>query len=228
MCRCVGFKTQLQWLHFSTSCPASFFVILVMAPPTCPLCSTECTRLETKDLIQKWACEENLKWRWHTGAQAYWVLCQPCHNAVWPLDHRVANRHSQPWSTYAVTLARNSSRCLVAGDFYLTTEPPELVKTSVLRALPNLQVKRRPLDMVSTAAPLAQDPIWAPLGYYSTAAPVSAFAGCLRSSTSPVQHPVQHQSNISPTSVQHPVQHPVQHHRNMYFHLFSYTVGPSR
>ena len=74
-----------------------------------------------------------IKWRWISGLQAYWLLCLDCHKLLWPGDNRVNNRYSAPWSLRSEALAKGSKRSLVAGDFYLTQEPPESVQEILLR-----------------------------------------------------------------------------------------------
>ena len=68
-------------------------------PPKCSRCSLiDCTQLESKNLWDTWFADEGIKWSWWTPHQAYWHMCEACHKATWPLDHRVKNRYSAPWS----------------------------------------------------------------------------------------------------------------------------------
>ena len=92
-----------------------------------PLCErgTTLTDLRSAHELARWASREGDCWDYRENRTPYWKYCRPCHMRRWPNDRRYNNRWSSPappWYNIPV-----SSVChLLAGDLYLTREPPEL------------------------------------------------------------------------------------------------------
>jgi len=97
--------------------------------PPCPEClatgqHTVLTDLRSADERERWAGLEGVCWSKRPNGTAYWHLCLACHARRYPHDRRCNNRHSRPAPPW-YHLTASSLRRLVAGDFFLTSPPPE-------------------------------------------------------------------------------------------------------
>ena len=75
-------------------------------------------------MLVKWALRQGDAWDYRSNGTPYWLLCVVCHMRRWPNDRRYRNANSRPAPPW-LHIQMSGRRCLVAGDLWITSPPPE-------------------------------------------------------------------------------------------------------